>query len=81
MLSDVSGAKRHICIRKRAKLLTSALRSFLRFARYRGAVTLDLAAVVPAVANWSMPSIPRAIGAGDSIRCQRATRIYAVYLG
>ena len=47
---------------KRAKLLTSALRSFLQYARYRGAVTLDLAAVVPAVANWSMPAIPRAIG-------------------
>jgi integrase/recombinase XerD len=47
---------------KRAKLLTSALRSFLQYARYEGAVTLDLAAAVPAVANWSMPSIPRAIG-------------------
>jgi len=47
---------------KRAKLLTSALRSFLRYARYHGAVTRDLAAVVPAVANWSMPAIPRAIG-------------------
>ena len=47
---------------KRAKLLTSALRSFLRYARYRGAVALDLAAAVPTVANWSMPSIPRAIG-------------------
>ena len=46
---------------KRAKLLTSALRSFLRYARYRGAVTLDLAAAVPVVANWSMPAIPRAI--------------------
>lgn len=52
---------------KRAKLLTSALRSFLRYARYRGEVTLDLAAAVPVVANWSMPSIPRAIGA-DQIR-------------
>jgi hypothetical protein len=48
---------------KRAKLLTSALRSFLRYARYRGAVVRDLAAAVPIVANWSMPSIPRAIGA------------------
>jgi site-specific recombinase XerD len=38
------------------------LRSFLQYARYQGAVTLDLAAAVPAVANWSMPSIPRAIG-------------------
>jgi len=47
---------------KRAKLLTTALRSFLRYARYRGEVTLDLAAAVPVVANWSMPLIPRAIG-------------------
>jgi len=47
---------------KRAKLLTTALRSFLRYACYQGAVTLDLAAAVPTVANWSMPSIPRAIG-------------------
>jgi integrase/recombinase XerD len=52
---------------KRAKLLTSALRSFLRYTRYRGEVTLDLAAAVPIVANWSMPSIPRAIGA-DQVR-------------
>jgi site-specific recombinase XerD len=46
---------------KRAKLLTSALRSFLRYARYRGEVKLDLAAAVPIVPNWSMSSIPRAI--------------------
>jgi len=49
--------------RKRAKLLTSALRSFLRYVRYRGKTKLDLAAAVPAVANWSMSSIPRAIAA------------------
>jgi integrase/recombinase XerD len=52
---------------KRAKLLTSALRSFLHYARYRGEVTYDLAAAVPTVANWSMPSIPRAIPA-DAVR-------------
>jgi len=52
---------------KRAKLMTTALRSFLRYARYRGDVTLDLAAAVPVVANWSMPSIPRAIAA-DQVR-------------
>ena len=52
---------------KRAKLLTTALRSFLHYARYCGAVTLDLAAAVPAVANWSMSSIPRAIPA-DAVR-------------
>jgi site-specific recombinase XerD len=52
---------------KRAKLLTTALRSFLRYARYRGKVALDLAAAVPIVANWLMSSIPRAIGA-DQVR-------------
>lgn len=46
---------------KRAKLMTTALRSFLRYARYRGSITLDLAAAVPSVANWSMSSIPRSI--------------------
>jgi len=49
---------------KRAKLMTAALRAFLRYARYLGKVTLDLAAAVPIVANWSMTSIPRAISAG-----------------
>ncbi|MGH8568446.1 MAG: site-specific integrase [Gammaproteobacteria bacterium] len=52
---------------KRAKLMTTALRSFLLYARYRGEVTLDLAASVPVVANWSMTSIPRAISA-DHVR-------------
>src|SRR5436309_3547117 len=46
---------------KRAKLLTTALRSFLHYARYRGDIACDLAAAVPTVANWSMTSIPRAI--------------------
>jgi integrase/recombinase XerD len=49
--------------RKTAKLMTTALRSFLQYARYIGEVTLDLAAAVPIVANWSMTSIPRAISA------------------
>ena len=52
---------------KRAKLLTTALRSFLQYARYSGGLTLDLAAAVPVVANWSMTSIPRAIPA-DQVR-------------
>lgn len=52
---------------KRAKQLTTALRSFLQYARYRGDITLDLAAAVPTVANWSMSSIPRAIPA-DAVR-------------
>jgi len=48
---------------KRAKLLTSALRSFLQYVCFRGKAKLDLAAAVPVVANWSMSSIPRAIPA------------------
>jgi site-specific recombinase XerD len=53
--------------RKRAKLMTSALRSFLDYARYRGEVVVDLAAAVPIVPNWSMTSIPRAISP-DQVR-------------
>lgn len=52
---------------KRAKVMTCALRSFLQYVRFRGDVTLDLAAAVPVVANWSMPEIPRAIEA-DQVR-------------
>jgi site-specific recombinase XerD len=53
--------------RQRATLMTSALRSFLQYTHYRGAGELDLAAAVPVVANWSMPSLPRAISA-DHVR-------------
>ena len=49
--------------RKRAKLMTTALRSFLRFAHYSSDGVPDLTAAVPVVANWSMTSIPRAISA------------------
>jgi integrase/recombinase XerD len=50
---------------RRAKLLTTALRSFLRYACYLGDARLDLATVVPCVANWSMPSIPRGIASSQ----------------
>jgi Site-specific recombinase XerD len=52
---------------KRAKLMTTALRSFLHYARYHGDITADLVAAVPVVAGWSMSSIPRAISA-DAVR-------------
>jgi len=52
---------------KRAKLLTTSLRCFLQYARYRGDICLDLVAAVAVVANWSMLSIPRAI-APDQVR-------------
>jgi hypothetical protein len=45
-----------------AKIMTTGLRSFLSYVRYRGDITSDLAAAVPIVANWSHSSIPRAIG-------------------
>ena len=46
---------------KRAKIMTTALRSFLQYGRYRGEITAQLHACVPAVANWSMVGIPRTI--------------------
>lgn len=68
--------------------MTSALRSFLKYAQYTGEVTLDLAAAVPVVPNWLMPSIPRAIPAEqvrellDSISRQTGLgrRNYAILL-
>ena len=73
---------------KRAKVMTTALRSFLRYARYRGDIKIDLAAAVPTVANWSMTSIPRSISAEHVqamlATCNRQTamgcRDYAVLL-
>jgi integrase/recombinase XerD len=46
-----------------AKDIVTSLRSFFRFARYRGYMQTDLAAAVPSVAGWSMASIPRAMPA------------------
>jgi len=73
---------------KRAKQLTTALRAFLHYGRYQGAITEDLVAAVPSVANWSMPSVPRAIPA-ESVRqllasinrqTARGRRDYAILL-
>jgi site-specific recombinase XerD len=73
---------------KRAKSLTTALRSFLQYLRLRGDITADLAAAVPAVANWSMSAIPRGITPAavrkllDSVDRRTATgrRDYAILL-
>jgi integrase/recombinase XerD len=62
--ADVTGfvRRRAIAIRsKRVQLMTTALRSFLRFARYRGDIEKDLAACIPPVANWKQSTIPRAL--------------------
>jgi integrase/recombinase XerD len=62
-----------------AMLLTSTLRSFLHYARYQGYIQNDLAAAVPAVANWSMQSIPRSLPRNQVERvissCNRQTAI------
>lgn len=73
---------------KQAKDMTTALRSFLKYARYRGDIALDLAAAVPTVANWAKSSIPKFLSP-DQIElvlahCNRQTAIgrrdYAILL-
>lgn len=46
---------------KRAQVMTTALRSFLQYGRYRGEIVVDLPSCVPTVANWSMTGIPKTI--------------------
>ena len=46
---------------RRVKLMTTAIRSFLQFARYRNYIRIDLAAAVPVVGYWSMATIPKAL--------------------
>lgn len=64
---------------KRAKLMTTALRSFLQYARYRGFIKADLRDSVPTVANWSMASLPNALSADEVQRllssCERETAV------
>lgn len=46
-------------IPKRAGLMVCALRSFFRYLRHRGDITIDLAACVPAIANWQFSTLPK----------------------
>jgi hypothetical protein len=39
--------------------MVTGLRSFFRFAQFRGLVASDLAAVVPPVPNWKMAGLPK----------------------
>ena len=48
------------------KCVVNGLRSFLRYAQYRGDVVPELVAAVPAVASWACtPALPKAIGLRD----------------
>jgi site-specific recombinase XerD len=89
--ADVTGfvQRRAATLRsKRVQVMTSALRAFLRFARYRGELPTDLAACVPAVASWSLSAVPRALPPGQVERvlaaCNRQTAVgrrdYAILL-
>ncbi len=47
--------------RGRAKLVVTALRSFLRFLQQRGLLATDLAAAVPGIAGWRLAHLPKAL--------------------
>ncbi len=71
-----------------SKLMCTALRSFLKFARYQGYIDTELGASVPTVANWRMASLPKALPSGEVEKvlnsCNRETAIgrrdYAILL-
>lgn len=64
---------------KRAPLVVTALRSFLRYLFHRGIVAVDLAACVPTIATWSLSKVPKFLS-GEQIQkildsCDRETSI------
>lgn len=73
--SEASGG----CSAPRAQHVAIGLRSFLRYARYRGFFKPDLAAAIPRMAGWSMTSIPKAIPPKDAQRvlasCDRRSAV------
>jgi site-specific recombinase XerD len=73
---------------KRAPLVVTALRSFLRYLFSRGIVAVDLSTCVPTIATWSLSRVPRFL-AGEQIQkilssCDKETtlgkRDYALLL-
>jgi site-specific recombinase XerC len=66
----------------------TALRSFLRYLRHQGEISVNLAGCVPSVAAWSLSSVPKFLPAGSVQQvldhCERDTpegrRNYAVLL-
>ena len=47
--------------RRSAQLMITALRSFLRFLRQRGAISTDLAGAVSGIADWRLSHLPKSI--------------------
>jgi site-specific recombinase XerD len=72
----------------RAGLMVTALRSFFRHLRHRGAITTDLAGCVPTVPTWSLSTLPRFLPAPTVERilnrCDQKTSVgrrnYAILL-
>ena len=72
----------------RAGLVVTALRSFFRYLRHRGKVSIDLSGCVPTVPNWSLSTLPRFIPTKDVERilkcCDRRSSVgrrnYAILL-
>jgi len=72
----------------RAKLLVTGLRSFLRYLRHQGEISLDLAECVPPVAIWYLSTVPKFLPVGTVQQivdgCERDSadgkRNYAVLL-
>jgi integrase/recombinase XerD len=65
---------------KYAQTMISALRSFLRFARYRGQLKFDLAACVPSVASWSPQIHIERVLSGCNRKTSLGQRDYAILL-
>ncbi len=74
--------------RSRAKLLVTALRSFLRFLYQRGDISIDLASAVLPVMHWRLSGLPKSL-APEQVKsmlesCDRSTvigrRDYAILL-
>jgi integrase/recombinase XerD len=73
---------------KRAPLVVTSIRSFLRYLFHRGIVTTDLATCVPTIATWSLSHVPRFLPAEQIQKildsCDRETvvgkRNYALFL-
>jgi site-specific recombinase XerD len=69
----------HSMAPKRAQLMVSALRSFFRFLLQQGEIATDLAACVPAVADWRLATVPKYLSAHEVERllssCDQGTGV------
>jgi site-specific recombinase XerD len=66
--SDATGfiqRQAHKSSPRSAQYIVGSLRAFLRYLRFRGEITTDLATCVPSVANWSQSSLPRFLQPGQ----------------